>query len=67
MTALAGETCGQVGGFALDKSHETGGISREQRVVSRDTTEQNRISAHGIRLPRMALLTACTSPKMSGD
>jgi hypothetical protein len=34
MTALAGETCGQVGGFALDKSHETGGKSREQRVVS---------------------------------
>jgi hypothetical protein len=29
MTALAGKTCGQVGGFALDKSHETGGESRE--------------------------------------
>jgi ribosomal protein L11 methyltransferase len=36
MTALAGETCGQVGGFALDKSHETGGEGREW----------NRIPAH---------------------
>jgi ribosomal protein L11 methyltransferase len=30
MPALAGETCGQVGGFALDKSGETGGGGREQ-------------------------------------
>jgi hypothetical protein len=56
MTALAGKTCGQVGGFALDKSHETGGEGREQKVVSAR-----------VRLPRMALLTACTIPKISGD
>jgi hypothetical protein len=29
MKTLAGETCGQVGGFALDKSHETGAEGRE--------------------------------------
>jgi hypothetical protein len=56
MTALAGKTCGQVGGFALDKSHEAGG----------ERPEQTRISAH-VRLPRTALLTACMVPKISGD
>jgi hypothetical protein len=29
MKTFAGETCGQVGGFALDKSRETGGEGRE--------------------------------------
>jgi hypothetical protein len=43
MTALAGETCGQVGGFALDKSHETGGKSREKPHFGR----QSPASVHG--------------------
>jgi hypothetical protein len=56
MPALAGETCGQVDGFALDKSPETGGEGREQSGVSVP-----------VRLARMALLTACMNPKISGD
>jgi hypothetical protein len=49
MTALAGETCGQVGGFALDKSHETGGESREQSRLRRIVPGSTRGAVNSVR------------------
>jgi hypothetical protein len=49
MTALAGETCGQVGGFVLDKSHETGGESREQSRLRRIVPGSARGAVNSVR------------------